>query len=401
MTASLRITLSLVTVLIIAACSSSGSPNLPSSGSPNLPAAASMPRWQAKRLAHAACPQIVGKPTCLVLIADTGITPFCSPASGACGLTPDDLRGRYHLGPYFHKGSGTIVAVIEEGDEPDAGRDLATYRANFHLGSASFAKYNQTGEKRDYPQSCQNFGWCIETELDIEMVSVSCPKCTIYLMESDGTIHGMEAAEAHAVSLGATVVSNSWTCYISWSCTDPNFPKYFTATGVTYVASSGDLGFNYIGGPAALTTVVAVGGTQITKNGSSYSEIVWDGAGGGCGNPYNLGEPGIPRPPWQYNPYCHHRNVPDTSAQAGCQPGVAEYAAQYHGWFAVCGTSVAAPLVAGMFAVAGNADKQDASKTFWEKAHRKDLYDVCAKFCLFSTYEYGGGWGSPNGLTAL
>ena len=71
------------------------------------------------------------------------------------------------------------------------------------------AKYNQDGEKRNYPESCQNFGWCVETELDIEMVSVSCPKCTIYLMESDGTTHGMEAAETKAVKLGATLVSNS------------------------------------------------------------------------------------------------------------------------------------------------------------------------------------------------
>lgn len=393
MTASLKTVLSFAVVLGLAACNSGGLSSLPP--------AASMPEWQAKHQAHPACPQVIGKPTCLVLIADDGVTPLCSPSSGACGLTPADLQARYHLTSSLSKGTGTIVAVIEEGDSASAATDLSTYRTKFHLGKASFAKYNQAGEKRDYPSDCAKFSWCVETELDIEMVSASCPKCTIYLMESDGTIGGMEAAETKAVSLHAKLLSNSWTCYISWTCTDPNLPKYFAATGVTYLASSGDFGHNYIGAPAALATVVAVGGTQITKKGSSYSEFLWDGAGGGCGNPYNLGPPGIRRPAWQHNPDCHYRNVADTSAQAGCTPGVAEYAVKYGGWFDVCGTSVAAPLMAGMIGLAGNAANQDGGKTFWETPHHRDLYDVCAQFCLFSTYAYGGGWGSPKGLGAL
>jgi subtilase family serine protease len=392
-TASLRNAIPLVIAVLLAACNSGGSSNLP--------LVASMPEWQAKHQAQPACPQVTGKPTCLVLIADNGVTPLCSPSADGCGLTPSDLQARYHLAPYLRKGTGTIVAVIEEGDSTDAPSDLATYRTKFHLGKASFAKYNQQGKKGDYPENCQDFSWCIETELDIEMVSVSCPKCTIYLMESDGTIAGMETAETKAVKLGATLLSNSWTCYISWTCTDPNLPKYFAASGVTYLASSGDLGHNYIGAPAALATVVAVGGTQITRKGSNYSEFLWDSAGGGCGNPYNLGEPGVRRPPWQRNPECHYRNVADASAQAGCEPGVAEYAGKYGGWFDVCGTSVAAPLMAGMFAVTGNAAQQHGGETFWEKAHHSDLYDVCARFCLFSTYAYGGGWGSPKGLNAL
>jgi subtilase family serine protease len=392
-TASLKYYFPLAAALLIAGCISSGTSSLPP--------AASMPEWQAKREAHSACPQVIGKPACLALIVDNAITPLCSPSNGGCGLTPSDLQARYRLTPYLRKGSGTIVAVIEEGDAVDAASDLATYRTTFRLGKANLVKYNQDGEKRNYPESCQDFSWCIETELDIEMVSISCPKCTIYLMESNGTIGGMEAAEAKAVKLGATVLSNSWTCYISWTCGDPNLPKYFEAKGVVYIASSGDLGHNYIGAPAALATTVAVGGTQITKNGSDYSESLWDSAGGGCANGYNVGPPGVRKPPWQQNPDCHRRSVADVSAQAGCSPGVVEYAAQYHGWFDICGTSVAAPLTAGIFAIAGNVSQQDAGKTFWENFHHRDLYDVCGRYCLFSTYAFGGGWGSPKGLGAL
>lgn len=353
------------------------------------------------RLAHPACPEVIGKPTCLALVVDGGVEPLCSPSSGGCGLTPHDLQARYRLTSSLHKGAGTIVAVVEEGDSQYAASDLVTYRSKFGLGKASFAKYNQHGQQRNYPLTCKEYGWCVETELDIEMVSVSCPKCTIYLMEADGTIAGLEQAEAKAVSLGATIVSNSWICYESWDCTDPNLPKYFDAPGVTYLASSGDYGPHYIGSPSALGTVVAAGGTQLTKSGPTYTETLWDGAGGGCAKPYNVGGRGVRKPSWQYNARCNYRSVPDASVEAGCQPGVPEYASKYGGWFDVCGTSVAAPLMAGIFALAGNANEQDGGRTFWERSHHEYLYDVCHSFCYFDTYAYGSGWGSPKGLTAL
>jgi hypothetical protein len=36
-----------------------------------------VPQWQARQLAHPACPQVVGKPACLALISNkNGISPF-------------------------------------------------------------------------------------------------------------------------------------------------------------------------------------------------------------------------------------------------------------------------------------------------------------------------------------
>ena len=82
--------------------------------------------------------------------------------------------------------------------------------------------------------------------------------------------------------------------------------------------------------------------------------------------------------------------------------GVAEYDSYgYGGWLMSGGTSVSAPLLAGVFGLAGNATQQKGGRTFWESKHHKDLYDVCAGSCLFSTYSYGGGWGSPDGIAAL
>ena len=44
--------------------------------------------------------------------------------------------------------------------------------------------YNQNGQTSNYPASCEDYGWCVETDLDIEMVAAACPKCTVYLMEA-------------------------------------------------------------------------------------------------------------------------------------------------------------------------------------------------------------------------
>jgi subtilase family serine protease len=395
-----------VAALAAAACSSDGSSNVPTAaGALQIGAPAFMnpqPQWLAKHIARALCPQVIGRPTCLALISNA-VSPACAPAGGSCGWTPSQLQTRYGLRGLLSKGKGTIVAVVEAGDNPDAAADLATYRKQFSLGTTSFHKYNQQGKEQNYPPSCKDYGWCPETDLDIEMVSASCPKCSIALMEGDDSTSGFEQAEASAVRLGAKIVSNSWICYVSMNCGDVYFPNYFDTKGITYVASSGDFGLNNIGAPSALPTVVAVGGTQLEKYGTDYKEYVWPDAGGGCANPFNVGGAGIARPKWQHNPDCRHRSDADASAEAGCEPGVAEYTSIYGPpqWADICGTSVAAPLAAGMFALAGNATTQEGGRTFWETQHQKYLHNVCRLDCLYDTYTYQAGWGSAAGIQAF
>jgi subtilase family serine protease len=400
MQSSLKLVAPLIAALAIAACSG-GASSIPAKSTPFQSIVRhGVPQWQVEHLARAACPQIAKKPTCLALISNT-VPAACSPSGGGCGFVPTDLQTRYNLTPYLGNGSGKIVAVIDAGDDPTASSDLAEYRSQFGLGTANLIKYNEDGLQKNYPPSCDNYGFCLETALDIEMVSASCPLCTIYLIETKGPINDFEKAEASAVKLGATIVSNSWICYGDWKCGDRKFPKYFRAKHVTFLAGSGDFGENEIGGPSVLDSVVAVGGTQITKSGSTYSESVWDDAGGGCATPSAVGGKGVPKPKWQDNSGCNYRSDADVSAQAGCSPGVAEYSSQYEGWVDTCGTSVATPLLAGIYALTGNAKKHHTGKKFWEAQFESDLYDACASSCLFDTYSYQGGWGSPDGIGAL
>ena len=161
--------------------------------------------------------------------------------------------------------------------------------------------------------------------LDVEMVSASCPKCTIYLIEAQNSISDLEKAETEAVTLGAHIVSNSWICYGDVQCGDSNFASHFNTPGVVYLAASGDDAYNQNGAPEALANVVSVGGTIISKNGSTYSETVWPDAGSGCA-------PGITKPSWQHDTGCTSRTDSDVSAVAQF---VAEYDSLDGGWFTV------------------------------------------------------------------
>ena len=362
------------------------------------------PEWQAKGLARAVCPQIVGKPTCLALTTN-GIRPAC--VGSTCGWAPIDLQTRYNLP--ITRGSGQIVAIVDAGDNPNAATDIAEYRSEFGLGTANFYKYNQEGQQSNYPSYT---GWSVEIDLDIEMVSASCPLCTIYLVEANSATSGdLDSAEVEAAKLGARIISNSWICYGSNSCV---IASDYSKKGVTYLAASGDDGYNENGNPESLASVVSVGGTQLSKSGSTYSETVWNDAGGGCSS--NGGSSGVPKPSWQHDPSCSYRTDSDVSAEAGCSPGVAEYDSYNGGWFGVCGTSAASPLIAGVYALAGNAKKQDAGKKLWtltKQQRKKDLHLVpngsdssCGSYlCGDGRYKkyYSGpsGWGTPKGIGAF
>jgi subtilase family serine protease len=152
--------------------------------------------------------------------------------------------------------------------------------------------------------------------------------------------------------------------------------------------------------PAVFDSVVAVGGTQLSKIGSQYSETIWDPDGGGCAR-------GIKKPKWQSivpNSVCAYRIANDTAAEAGCVQGVAMYDTYgYYGWIAICGYSVPAPLVAGIFGLAGNAIQQRGGRTFWHAKHHRDLYTLTGRCNGYSMGQYTtcAGWGSPDGIGAF
>jgi subtilase family serine protease len=301
------------------------------------------------------------------------------------GWTAADLQSAYNL-PSSTKGNGQIVAVVDAYDNPNVAADLNEYRSTFGLPKANFTKYNQLGDKGDYPQA--NSEWGVEIDLSVEMISASCPKCTIYLVEANSNnVSDLETAETEAVTLGAHIISNGF----SGSGEDPS---YFDTPGVEYLGAGSMAGDE----PAAFDSVVAVGGTVLSKSSGKrgWSESVSTGPPGGCAS-------GVRKPAWQhFSSYCKHRIENDVAAVAS---GVAMYDTyDYGGWLSVDGTSISTPFLAGVFGLAGNASKQLGGRTFWEKARQRYLYSPSGgSACPYShgTYNTCSGWGTPNGIGAF
>jgi subtilase family serine protease len=408
-----KLAVPLAAALAVVACSSGGSNSLPGTTYQPTAETQSVPHWLVSNSAKPACAGTrIGHAQCDVLIETRVAAAHRHGRASIAGWSAPELESYYNL-PSTTSGSGQIVAVVDAYDNPDVASNLATYRSEWGLGTANFYKYNQDGQQSNYPQG--DVGWGVEIDLDVEMVSASCPLCTIYLVEANSSNWSdIETAEDEAVTLGATVISNS---YSGSGASE----SYYDTPGITYLASAGDDGYGLYD-PATYKAVVAVGGTVLTQKTigikigpgfSKYSESVWDDSGGGCSSTNET------KPSWQTDPDCSYRTGNDTSAVAW---DAAEYDTYgYGGWFEVGGTSVASPLVGGVFGLAGNSTSQDGGEALWSlntSGLSNDLHaitkgsivDCPSKYestylCKAGTNQFGqysgpSGWGTPNGIGA-
>ena len=263
------------------------------------------------------------------------------------GYSPADLRSAYKISA--GGAPTTIVAIVDAYGYNNAEADLGVYRSTYALpacttGNGCFTKYNQSGQQGPYPT--QDVGWAQETALDLDMVSAMCPNCKIILVEANSTSFGdLAAAVNTAAALGAHVISNS---YGGGERGTQGVEAAYNHPGVAVTVSSGDSGFG-VQFPASSPHVVAVGGTSLFRAGNArgWSESAWNGAGSGCSTLYA-------KPTWQKDPLCTKRMVADVSAIADPNTGVAVYgpvSGTSSAWQVYGGTSVAAPLIGGIYGV--------------------------------------------------
>jgi len=326
-------------------------------------------------------------------------------ASSPTGFNPSDLQRAYNL-PSATAGAGQTVAIVDAYNDPNAEADLATYRSYFHQSACTtangcFKKVNQNGGT-SYPSN--NASWSQEISLDLDMVSAICPNCHILLVEATSpTNANLGIAVNTAVRLGAKAVSNSYGG--SEFSGESSYASYYNHPGVAITASSGDSGYG-VQVPAAYNTVTAVGGTSLTYRNGVRSESAWSGSGSGC-SAY------IAKPGWQSDSGCRNRTVADVSAVADPNTGVSVYDSYAYqgqsGWLVFGGTSVSSPIIASVYALAGN----EASITYssYPYSHRGNLNDVtsgsngsCSPSYLCtagSGYDGPTGLGTPNGTGAF
>jgi subtilase family serine protease len=297
---------------------------------------------------------------------------------------------------------------VDAYDDPSAEADMATYRTQFGLpactsSSGCFRKVDQSGGT-NYPAA--NGSWSQEISLDLDMVSAICPNCHILLVEgSTASFANLATAENTAAALGANAISNS---YGGGESGGASYNANYNHPGVAITVSSGDNGYG-VQFPASSQYVTAVGGTTLTRDGTTargWSETTWSGAGSGCSAFFV-------KPAWQKDAGCSNRTVADVSAVADPNTGVAVYDSFAYlgqsGWLVFGGTSVASPILASVYALAGNAATVNYGS--YSYANTASLYDVTAgsngacggSYLCTAGPGYDGptGNGTPNGTGAF
>jgi hypothetical protein len=389
-----------------------------------------------------------------IVRSSAGASPAAhDPAAGDFGLRPADLRTAYDL-PETAAGEQT-VALIDAYNDPTAEADLASYSSEFGLpacttGNGCFKKVGQSGSEAALPfpktgaeleaaeagptagkeEAEAAVGWGAEISLDIETTHAVCPGCHILLVEASTTSYAdLEQAEQTAETLGATELSNSWGGPEQGVTVSEDTNGPFNDPGVVITASAGDSGFlgwdsefedeaGFANYPASSPHVVAVGGTHLSLgSGSAWSsETVWNGSGasgGGCSVVFTA-------PLWQQNVAdwsaigcADKRVVADVSADADPYTGIAvtdsssacetEYSEggtkHVIHWCTYGGTSLASPIIASVFALAGGADGAAyPARTLYENERLAPgtLHDVT----VGSNGECGAGYNAKTGLSS-
>jgi subtilase family serine protease len=331
------------------------------------------------------------------------------------GYGPAQFHGAYAL-PTTAPNAQTI-AIVDAYDDPTAKADLDVFDSTLGLppfpscrGSvttACFQKVNQNGAASPLPR--KNSGWALEISLDVQVAHEICQNCKILLVETrSASFANLGTAVNTAASMGATVISNSY------GGSDTSAMGAYNHQGVAITASSGDAGYG-VESPASFNSVIGVGGTTLQLGaGDTYaSERVWSGAGSGCSSFNTARGFQSSTSTWAATRCGTKRGVADVAADADPATGASVYDSTAYqgqkGWFQVGGTSLSSPLIAAVFALAGNAGSVNYPASL-PYGHTTSLHDVttgsngtCSTTMCKGAAGYDGptGVGTPDGIAGF
>jgi IPT/TIG domain len=364
--------------------------------------------------------------------ATSGARPAVTNPSPEPGyLTPQALHAAYALPDETPASPLQTVAVVDAFDDPTAEADLDVYDKQFGLppctsANGCFRKVNQSGNASPLPH--KQGEWAGEISIDVQMARAVCQGCKILLVEaSSEEFSDLGAAVNAAAKAGATEISNSYGGAEEHGYTNLA-ANYFDHPGIVLTASSGDCGYfnkaclgeatgaNF---PADSPTVVAVGGTSLQESQGVWSSTVWNEGGSGCSKVFSAAAWQSAAAGFSATGCAGGRSVADVAAIGDPETGVDVYDSTPEGngnptgWGVWGGTSVAAPIVAAEFGLAGGAHgvEYPAATLYPYLGQGAALYDVlsgsngtCAgtTACIAAAgYDGPTGVGSPLGLEAL
>jgi len=300
-------------------------------------------------------------------------------------FTPYALRTAYDVETLTEQGDTgkgqTVIDIVSYGS-PTLQQDMQVFDQQFHLPPVNLQILSPLGTVPYNPNNKDMSGWAGETELDVEIIHAIAPGANIIVMtspvdETEGTV-GLpqflqleQYAVAHHlgsifsqsyVASEATLADSKSQQFVQ---TYTNFYKQITTqNGFTVVSGSGDNGATdwaniaatqlattpTVNFPADVPWVTAVGGTSLLHTSNGFSESAWSGSGGGVSKFFT--EPSFQQglPASLQQTLAGHRGLPDVSADADPNTGMAFYIGGQ--WTLTGGTSAATPLWAALIAIA-------------------------------------------------
>ncbi|MEO7177449.1 MAG: hypothetical protein ABIW83_01260, partial [Allosphingosinicella sp.] len=206
------------------------------------------------------------------------------------------------------------------------------------------------------------------------------------------------AVRTAAAMPGVTAISNS---YGGGEAGSASYEASYNQPGKAVTVSSGDSGYG-VEFPATSPHVIAVGGTHLVRaaNTRGWTETVWSSGGSGCSTVYA-------KPSFQTDALCTMRMEADVSAVGDPNTGVAVYGPttrRASGWLVFGGTSVSAPIIAGIYGVTGHGAANGAANIYANAGLLNDVTSgtngTCGGtyFCTAGVgYDGPTGMGTPNG----
>ena len=338
----------------------------------------------------------------------------------ATAITPQQMKSIYGFNLVSYQGQGQTIALIDWYSNPDIASDFNQFNSYYGLPACTTSNGCFSIIYPSGSQPKKNGDSALEISLDVEWAHAIAPQAKIMLVEAanSSTATLLNAIDT-AVKAGATVVSMSFGG--SESSAELGWDTTFEVSGVTFVASAGD-GGHAANWPAISPYVIGVGGTTLTHNNGTYSsETAWscastikcevDGGTGGGLSKYES-EPSYQEPFQNQG----KRGVPDLAYDADPSTGVAIYdsipyaeAGFTGGWIQIGGTSMGAPEIAALIAIANSQRKAEGKSnlsTFPASVYSftADYHDItsgengnCGADCdAASGYDFVTGVGTPQ-----
>jgi subtilase family serine protease len=332
-------------------------------------------------------------------------TAECEQSMQIACYNPAQIQRAYNLPALYSRGitgKGATIVIVDPYGSPTIASDLRAFDAAEGVpGPPSLRIIRPAGKVPAFNSNNANMvGWASETTLDVEYAHTIAPGAKILLAETPGggktgtvSMPQIITAEEYVIRhhLG-DVISQSFVATeqaIGPAAIRSLRGAYLAASAghVTVLAGSGDSGaagfeadqqtyytHPVAAWPASDPLVTAVGGTRLNLDADgnrNAADAVWNDTYSSTANQLVNGNNGpnplaggggrsvvFGRPSYQSGVrgiVGGHRGVPDISMSAACTGAVnvfQSFGGQPAGWYALCGTSEATPLFAGIVALA-------------------------------------------------